>query len=226
MAIAIENLDQFINAGCPRYQHLASTRRQVTLDSGATLPSLYRAMPRPPVSGVPPTPIERHIHLIRGQKVMLDADLAALYGVTTSALNQAVRRNVERFPEDFAFQLSKGEFDNWRSQIVISNPAAKMGLRHRPYAFTQEGVAMLSSVLRSDRAIKMNVLIMRTFVRLREMIAANKDLAARIEKLETGQKQTSSIIDVLVDEIDRIAREVKTMKTLPTPPRRKIGFKL
>ena len=157
---------------------------------------------------------------------MLDAYLGALCGVTTSALNQAVRRNLERFPKDFAFELSREEFDNWRSQIVISNPAAKMGLRHRPYAFTQEGVAMLSSVLRSDRAIKMNVLIMRTFVRLREMIAANKDLAARIEKLETGQKQTSSIIDVLVDEIDRIAREVKTMKTLPTPPRRKIGFKL
>jgi hypothetical protein len=157
---------------------------------------------------------------------MLDSDLAALYGVTTSALNQAVRRNLERFPEDFAFRLSREEFGNWRSQIVISNPAAKMGLRQPPYAFTQEGVAMLSSVLRSDRAIKMNVLIMRTFVRLREMIAANKDLAARIEKLEAGQKQTSSIIDVLVDEIDGIAREVKTMKTLPTPPRRKIGFKL
>jgi hypothetical protein len=183
-------------------------------------------MPPTSVSGVSSVPIERHIHLIRGQKVMLDSDLAALYGVTTSALNQAVRRNTERFPEDFAFRLSREQFDNWRSQIVISNPAAKMGLRHRPYAFTQEGVAMLSSVLRSDRAIKMNVLIMRTFVRLREMIAANKDLAARIEKLEAGQKQTSSIIDVLVDEIDGIAREVRTMKTLPIPPRRKIGFKL
>ena len=85
---------------------------------------------------------------------------------------------------------------------------------------------MLSSVLRSERAVRMNILIMRAFVRLREMIAANKDLAARIEKLEAGQKQTASIIDVLVEEIDGIAREIKTMKRLPTPPRRKIGFKL
>ena len=183
-------------------------------------------MPRTSLTSSAARPIERQIYIIRGQKVMLDADLAALYGVSTKAFNQAVRRNVERFPDDFAFQLSKEELENWRSQIVTSNPPAKMGLRYRPYAFTQEGVAMLSSVLRSERAVRMNILIMRAFVRLREMIAANKDLAARIEKLEAGQKQTASIIDVLVEEIDGIAREIKTMKRLPTPPRRKIGFKL
>jgi hypothetical protein len=100
-------------------------------------------MPRNPQSSISLQPIERHIHLIRGQKVMLDADLAALYGVSTSALNQAVRRNIERFPEDFAFHHSQEELANWRSQTVTSNPAAKMALRRPPYAFTQEGVAML-----------------------------------------------------------------------------------
>ena len=156
---------------------------------------------------------------------MFDADLAALYGVTTSALNQAVRRNIKRFPGDFAFQLFKEEMANWRSQIVTSNPATNMGLRRAPYVFTELGVAMLSSVLRSERAVQMNILIMRAFVRLRELIVANKDLAARIEKLEAGQKKTASIIEVLVEEIDGLAREIKTMKTLPPPPGRKIGFK-
>jgi len=96
-------------------------------------------------------PVEKLIHVIRGQKVMLDRDLAALYEVPTKALNQAVRRNIGRFPEDFAFLLSKDELGNWRSQIVTSNSSAKMGLRRPPYAFTQEGVAMLSAVLHSDR---------------------------------------------------------------------------
>src|SRR5262245_10928656 len=97
-------------------------------------------------------PIEMLIHVIRGQRVMFDADLAALYGVPTKVLNQAVKRGSERFPEDFMFQLSKEELENWRSQFVTSNPSAKMGLRRPPYAFTQEGVAMLSAVLRSPRA--------------------------------------------------------------------------
>src|SRR5690348_8325474 len=127
-------------------------------------------MPRTSLRDVPSQPIERQIHLVRGQKVMFDADLAALYGVTTSALNQAVRRNIKRFPGDFAFQLSKEELANWRSQIVTSNPATKMGLRRPPYVFTELGVAMLSSVLRSERAVQMNILIMRAFVRLRELI--------------------------------------------------------
>jgi hypothetical protein len=103
---------------------------------------------------LPPIPaeqIERAILVIRGQKIMLDRDLAELYGVPTGVLNQAVKRNLNRFLEDFMFQLSQEEFANWKSQIVISNPAAKMGLRKRPYAFTEQGVAMLSSVLHSDR---------------------------------------------------------------------------
>src|SRR6266699_1713809 len=101
-------------------------------------------------------PVEKLIHVIWGQKVMLDRDLAELYEVPTRVHNQAVRRNIERFPEDFAFLLSKAELENWRSQIVTSNAAAKMGLRRPPYAFTQEGVAMLSAVLRSGRAVQMS----------------------------------------------------------------------
>ena len=100
--------------------------------------------------------ISQAILLIRGHKVMLDADLAALYGVETKVLLQSVKRNITRFPDDFMFQITKEELENWRSQIVTSNPSAKMGLRRKPYAFTEQGVAMLSSVLRSPQAIQMN----------------------------------------------------------------------
>jgi hypothetical protein len=124
----------------------------------------------PSKKAVTARPIESLIQVIRGQKVMVDADLAALYGVPTGALNQTVRRNIERFPEDFAFQLSRAEFEHWKSQFVISNPAAKMGLRRAPLVFTQEGVAMLSTVLRSDRAVQMSIAIVRTFVRMRELM--------------------------------------------------------
>src|ERR1700726_4030120 len=120
---------------------------------------------------VPVELIERRIYVIRGQKVMLDADLAELYQVLTKAVNQAVRRNLDRFPEDFMFQLTDLEFDNWRSKFVPPTPAAKMGLRRPPYAFTEHGVAMLSSVLSSKRAVALNILIIRAFVRLREYLA-------------------------------------------------------
>lgn len=133
----------------------------------------------------PIIPIERvasHIYLIRGQKVMLDRDLAELYRVATGALNQAVKRNRKRFPPDFMFQLSKEETEHWKSQIVISNPAAKMAIRNRPYAFTEQGVAMLSSVLRSERAIEVNIAIMRAFVKLRQVLASHRALARKIEE--------------------------------------------
>jgi hypothetical protein len=144
--------------------------------------------------------------------------------VSTGALNQAVGRNLQRFPEDFAFRLSKAEFEHWKSQIVIANPSAKMGLRHAPFVFTQEGVAMLSAVLRSDRAVQMSIAIVRTFVRMRELMAANKDIAARVEKLERGHNRTASVIEVLVEDIDRLAREVKDLKALPPATKRRIGF--
>ncbi|MGH7813746.1 MAG: ORF6N domain-containing protein [Candidatus Binataceae bacterium] len=133
----------------------------------------------------PVIPLERiasRIYLIRGEKVMLDSDLAELYGVTTKVLLQAVKRNIERFPDDFLFQFSKAELENWRSQIVTSKPAAKMGLRRPPYAFTELGVAMLSSVLGSKRAVQVNISIMRTFVKVRQILASNRDLARKIEQ--------------------------------------------
>ena len=132
---------------------------------------------------IPVERVEKAIFLIRGEKVMLDRDLAELYGVTTSALKQAVRRNIERFPNDFMFILTASEFAGWRSQIVISN-ADRKGLRHAPMAFTEQGVAMLSTVLRSKRAIAVNIEIMRTFVRLRQILSSNADLARRLGQLE------------------------------------------
>src|SRR5438874_9266392 len=133
---------------------------------------------------IPAERIERAILLIRGQKIMLDKDLATLYRVGTKVLIQAVKRNLARFPPDFMFQLSHDELENWRSQIVTSNSAAKMGLRRRPYAFTEQGVAMLSSVLRSKRAVLVNVEIMRAFVRMRQILAAHADLAGKLNALE------------------------------------------
>jgi hypothetical protein len=132
---------------------------------------------------IPVERIEKSIFLIRDEKVMLDRDLAKLYGVTTSALKQAVRRHSERFPPDFMFVLSLSELQAWRSQIVISK-ADRMGLRHAPMAFTEQGVAMLSSVLHSKRAVVVNVQIMRAFVQLRQMLASNADLSKKLEELE------------------------------------------
>ncbi len=138
-----------------------------------------------------PLQIERHILFVRGQKVMLDADLAALYEVETRVLTQAVKRNMDRFPEDFMFQLSKQEFDYLRSQSVTSSWG---GRRYPPYAFTEQGVAMLSSVLRSKRAVKMNVEIVRAFVRLRQMLASNKALSAKLDALEDKYDQQFKIV--------------------------------
>lgn len=131
--------------------------------------------------------IRSRIHTIRGKQVMLDFDLANLYGVETRTLNQAVRRNIERFPEDFMFQLTDEELKNWKSQIVISN-SIKMGLRKNPLAFTEQGVAMLSGVLRSPIAVEVNIRIMRTFVAVRQYLVSQRQehesLEDRIKKLE------------------------------------------
>jgi len=164
---------------------------------------------------VPVEVVERRILVIRGRKVMLDADLAELYQVSTSALNQAVRRNRERFPEDFMFQLNKEELEHWRSQIVMSNPTAKMALRRSPYAFTEQGVAMLSGVLKSRRAIAVNIAIMRAFVRLREILATHKQLAERLEAME---KKYDHRFKVVFDILKQL------MEPPPEPPRWPIGF--
>jgi len=165
---------------------------------------------------VPVETITRRIYLIRGQKVMLDSDLAELYQVLTKNLNLAVRRNPARFPEDFMFQLTEDEAESLRLQIATSN-VGRGGRRYLPYAFTEHGVAMLSSVLSSKRAVQMNILIIRAFVQLRELLATHKDLAQKIEKLEAGQKQHASVLALILDEI-------KKLKQPPTTPKRRIGF--
>lgn len=160
--------------------------------------------------------IERKIHWIRGQKVMLSMDLAALYGVESRVLVQAVKRNADRFPDDFMFQLSSEEFANLKSQNVISSWG---GIRRAtPYAFTEQGVAMLSSVLRSERAIHVNISIMRTFVKLREVMAAHKDLAHQIADLERRYSEHDESIQMIF----RTIREL--LEPEPSPQKKRIGF--
>ena len=136
--------------------------------------------------------IEATILLVRGKRVILDRELARLYGVTTKALNQAVKRNIERFPEDFMFQLTKPETEHWqqitrlRSQIVTLKKGRGTHMKYRPYAFSEHGILMLSSVLKSERAIQVNIQIMRTFVRLRQMLASSEALVQRLEELENN----------------------------------------
>ena len=161
--------------------------------------------------------IETLIYVIRGQKIMMDRDLAALYGVQTRMLNQAVNRNRGRFPEDFMFRLSLEETRDWVSQIVIPNPQLKMSLRIFPNAFTEQGVAMLSGVLKSERAVRVNVEIMRTFVNLRRTLGANKKLTERVEKVEKKLGKHESAIRSVFEEIQRLSSP-------PTGPRRGIGF--
>jgi hypothetical protein len=146
---------------------------------------------------------------------MLDRDLAELYGVETRVLNQAVKRNLNRFPEDFMFQLTQAEMENWKSQIVISNKD-KMGLRKAPYAFTENGVAMLSSVLSSERAVEVNIQIMRTFTRLREMLLTHKDLQRKIEDMEKKYDQQFKIV---FDAIKQLLTHEEPKKKMP------IGFR-
>ncbi len=165
---------------------------------------------------IPVERIEKSIFLIRGLKVILDRDLAELYGVRTKALKQAVRRNAKRFPQDFMFELTKEEFENWRSQFVTSN-RDKMGLRYRPMAFTEQGVAMLSSVLNSERAIEVNIAIMRVFVRLREMMATHKELAFKLIELEERLEGHD-------EQIQNIFEAIRQLMTPPERLRRKIGF--
>ena len=154
------------------------------------------------------------IHVIRGERVMIDADLAALYGVRTKALVQAVKRNVARFPDDFLFRLTSEEFAGLRSQIVTSKNR-RGGRRQPPLAFTEHGVAMLSSVLRSPRAILVNVEIVRTFVRLRSMLASQLALARKLDALESRYDESFRVV------FDAIRR----LKGSPSPTRRRIGFR-
>jgi chromosome condensin MukBEF ATPase and DNA-binding subunit MukB len=162
---------------------------------------------------VPMERIQKRIYLIRGQKVMLDRDLAALYELPTKVLKQAVKRHADRFPDDFMFVLNRNEFLNWRSQFVTSN-SDRIGLRYAPMAFTEQGVAMLSSVLNSTRAIQVNIAIMRAFVQLRAILSTHADLARKLEDLE---KKYDAQFRVVFDAI-------RQLMTSPEPVRKQIGF--
>ncbi len=165
---------------------------------------------------IPEEIIQDKIFLVRGHKVMLSPHLAKLYGVETKVLVQAVKRNRDRFPHDFMFQLTAEEFRNLKSQIVTSSWG---GIRRaRPYAFTEQGVAMLSSVLNSKQAVRVNVQIMRTFVRLREMIITHKELALKLAELERKVGKHEGDIRMVFEAIKQL------MAPPPEPPKRKIGF--
>ncbi len=179
----------------------------------------------------PPVPMEaitERIHHVRGQRVMLDEDLASLYGVEVRALNQAVSRNPGRFPEDFTFRLTPEEWERLRSQIVISK-RGRGGRRYPPFAFTQEGVAMLSSVLQSERAVRVNVEIMRVFVRFRRFLAGQQELAAKLRELESRFEGHFTNQDRRIRLLFEAVRRLRDEMEKPPPPRpggvkRRIGF--
>ncbi len=160
------------------------------------------------------------IQLIRGQRVMLDTDLAALYGVETRVLVQAVKRNLTRFPEDFMFQLSAEEFTNLRSQTVISS-SSHGGRRTAPYAFTEHGALMAATILNSARAIEVSVYVVRAFVQVRDLLASNKELAQRFADLERRLERKLSTHD---QAIAGILDAIRQLMTPPDPPKRPIGF--
>lgn len=183
-------------------------------------------------------PIQNKIYEIRGQRVMLDRDLAELYGVPTSALNQAVKRNMERFPDDFMFQLTDEETEKWKSQIVITK-SITMGLRRNPYAFTEQGVSMLSAVLKSDIAVKVSIAIMRAFVAMRNYIATTSTVTAEIEELrakiallerndEDNMEAINDLSEDMRKEVDNIYLAIAELSVKPQQvdkPRNPIGFK-
>jgi len=175
-------------------------------------------MPRKPsvALALPEKDIVNRIFFIRGQKVMIDRDLAEMYGVETRVLKQAVRRNSTRFPEDFMFEMTSEELENWRSQFVTSN-SDKMGLRYAPFCFTEQGVAMLSSILNSETAIQVNIQIIRVFARMKQLLMDNKDLQIKMEQLE-------KVVSKHDKEILAIFNAVKKLIEQPAKPRNPVGF--
>lgn len=169
------------------------------------------------VQVIPVDIIERKIYLIRSCKIMLDSDLAALYEVPTKRLNEAVKRNLDRFPNDFMFQLTSEELETILRPQNATSSFSHGGRRFLPYAFTEHGVAMLSSVLSSKRAVALNILIIRAFVRLREYLATNQDLARKLEDVERTQQEHGAHIRQIYDCIDRLLEP-------PESSKRRIGF--
>ena len=168
---------------------------------------------------IPDEIISNKIYLIRNQKVMLDRDLAELYQVETKRLKESVRRNAIRFPEDFMFELNKIEFENWRSQFASSN-SDKMGLRYAPMVFTEQGVAMLSSVLNSDRAIAVNIKIIRIFTKIREVFTDNLSLKLEIEEIKSKLNNHDKNIELVFTYLDELVEKKENI-----PERNKIGYK-
>jgi hypothetical protein len=165
-----------------------------------------------------PYAVESRILLLRHQRVILDADIAELYGVPVKVLNQQIKRNQKRFPADFVFQLSTKEYEALRSQFVTSKER-RGGRRYLPYAFTEHGAIMAATVLNSERAVEMSVFVVRAFVRLREMLANNRKLAGKIDELENRLDTHDSTIQDLIEAI-------KELMTPEDPPRKRIGFQL
>lgn len=166
---------------------------------------------------IPDELVMNKIYLIRGQKVMLDRDLAELYGVETKVLKQAVRRNINRFPDDFMFEMNQGELKNWRSQFVTSI-SDNMGLRYTPFCFTEQGIAMLSSILNSKTAIRVNIQIIRVFTKKRELVLTHKDILLQLKKIEKKLANHD-------EDITLIFGYLKQLLNPPQPPRRRIDFK-
>ena len=160
--------------------------------------------------------IQSKIYTLRGKRVMLDSDLANLYGVETRRLNEQVKRNIERFPEDFMFQMSRIELENWKSQFAISNKEI-MGLRKLPYVFTEHGTIMLSSVLKTKKAIEMSILVVKAFVKLRDMYAFYDELRIKIREIEMRQSDSEEHIQSLIEAVNILLVPLEENK-------RQIGF--
>ena len=179
--------------------------------------------------------IKHRIYEVRGLRVMLDRDLAELYNVETRALNQAVRRNIDRFPEDFMFVMTEDEMNAWKSQIVMSN-SIRMGMRRPPVVFTELGIAMLSSVLRSETAIQVNINIMRAFVAIRHAIGAWQGVNLKVEQLSHKVDNLNARVDEILHEqnennmemavqINALNDALDQLREKPSTPRKQIGFK-
>ena len=171
---------------------------------------------------LPDETIINKIFIIRGHKVMMDRDLAELYGVDTRTLNQSVKRNLKRFPDDFMFQMTPEELKNWKSQIVISN-IEKMGLRKPPFVFTEQGVAMLSSVLNSDRAISVNIQIIRVFTKMRSLLESHKEILKKLDTLERKDIEQDDNISLIFEYLKQL--EQSKQEDTAFKERKRIGFK-
>ena len=170
---------------------------------------------------IPEEIILNQIFIVRGQKVMIDRNLATLYGVETKVLKRQVKRNIERFPDDFMFELTKTELENWRCQFGTSNSSDKMGLRYSPYVFTEQGFAMLSSILNSQRAINVNIQIIRTFTRLRQTLTDNSELRQAIEDIKRKTDNNTKNIELVFQYLDELLEKKEDPQ-----PRNPIGYKI